>query len=627
MEELSVYQSSFERKPKKSLVTLPQDRASLVSEMLKSLPTDGSFGNAFMLYEMHWEGLTRVMHKPSFLRESEELQAFLNSRQSVEDYSLPANIRESLVPQMAGILALSARLTKSGSDTVLGDQISSWMEMIQRWLDGLKGKERLNIQTLRTQVLLLQVKMNNLAQTSDLWKESGSILRSAMIVGLHQDPENYSEISVFEKEQRRKLWRTIIELDIQFSLSGAMPAAIRSSDFNSRALTNVDDFALKEDMAIYPENKAERLWTDALPQAISSASIKERLDITNDLAGNVNLVDDAEKLLSLARSLEHSLQGLPTPSRAEEAWGQRNERDPGKLFVKVMLDVQLRRPTLCIYQYIMLSEGRDRYPEARKAAVRSAVAMLNHLDALDPEVADPNTIKDRSQLDLFHLLCKKDIIQAALILCLEIQSFSLASREGEGRGSGVRTSQDDSLPWTKTSLTRIVENALNSLLQRLGEFGSDLKDILPLVVVLQSARSDGTHEDKKILMRKGTERILKACREALPHIAHTPAISHNGSAQSPNSNRVSSFFIDVVDMADISSQQYAPGTPILPEAYNPNQYQLIDPLNGDLKNDFVDFNLVRSSFPPISHTSLLILSFLLPILRFKTLTSGLLIGI
>jgi hypothetical protein len=266
--------------------------------------------------------------------------------------------------------------------------------------------------------------------------------------------------------------------------------------------------------------------------------MKERLDATNILAGNVSLVEDVEKLLSLARFFEHSLQELPTPSRAEEAWGQRNERDPGKLFMKIMLDVQLRRPTLCMYQYIMLSEQGGRYPEARKGAVRSAVAMLNHLDALDPEVADPNTIKNRDQLNLLHLLCKKDIIQAALILCLEIRSFSLASREGERRVNGVQILQDELLPWTKTSLTRIVENTLNSLLQRLGEFGSDLKDILPLIVVLQSARSDGTPEDKKLLMRKGTERILKACREALPHIAHTPAASHNGSARSPSSNRV-----------------------------------------------------------------------------------------
>jgi len=210
--------------------------------------------------------------------------------------------------------------------------------------------------------------------------------------------------------------------------------------------------------------------------------------------------------------------------------------------MKSMLDVQLRRPTLYIYQHIMLSEHSRQYPEAHKGALRSAIAILSHLDALDPEVADPNTIKSRDQLNLFHVLCKKDIIQAALILCLEIQSFSLSSQAGQQDTDGGQGLRDELLPWTKTSLTRIVENTLNSLLQRLGEFGSDLKDILPLSVVLQSARSDGSPEDKKLLMRKGTERVLKACREAVPNIPVTLAPSHEAAIQ--NSDMVSIF--DVV---------------------------------------------------------------------------------
>jgi hypothetical protein len=542
MQELTTYQKSFQRKPKKPQAQLPQDSASLVTEMLKSIPP-GQFRSTFYLYKPHWEGLTRILHKQTFIKGAEEVEEFLRTRASNGNYSLPPSIRQSIIPQMIGVLALSARMSHPNSKEVSEDQISIWVEMIQRWLDGLKGKERLNIQTLRTQILLLLLKMNNLSQTSDLWKESGTLVRSAMIMGLHQDPESYEDISLFEKEHRRKLWRTIIDFDLQLSLSGGMPAAIRSSDFNSRQLRNVDDSALKEEMITYPEDATDRLWTDALPQFILGASIKERLDATNMLAGNINLLDDAHKLLSLARYFEQCMQDLPTPSRTEEPWGQVNERSAGRLFTKIMLDVQLRRPTLCIYQHIMLSEEGGRYPEARKGAVRSAVAMLSHLDALDPEVADPNTIRNRDQLNLFHVLCKKDIIQAALILCLEIRAFSLTSR-GEGRMNVVRILQDDILPWTKTSLTRIVENTLNSFLQRLGEFGSDLKDIFPLSIVLQSARSDGSPEDKRVLMRKGTERILKACREALPNIPHTSAPP--GSFQDPSSNVVSILYIDGV---------------------------------------------------------------------------------
>lgn len=531
MYELSRYQKSFQRKSKKPDVELSRDRASLITEMLKSISAYGSLGEAYYNYETHWEGLTRVLHTQTFGKEIEEVEKSLQSQASTGNYSLPPDIRESVVPLILGFLILSARIKSVVSTAPTEEQIAVWMEMIQRWLDGLKGKERLNIQTLRVQILLLLSKMNNLAQNSDLWKESGTLVRSAMILGLHQDPEDHDVISLFEKEQRRKLWRTTVELDLQFSLAGGMPAAICASDFKSRPLVNVDDAALKDDMVSYPESYPERLWTDALPQIIMSSSIGKRLEAAKILAGSIDLPKDAETLIDLARYLEHSLQDLPTPSREEKSWGQINERSPGRLFTKVMLDVKLRRPTLCIYLYIMLSGQGERYTEGRKGALRNAVAMLGHLDALDPEVADPNTIKNRDQLNLFHVLCKKDIIQAALILCLEIRSFSLASREREGRANDV-------LPWTKTSLTRIVENALTSLLQRLGEFGSDLKDILPVSIVLQSARSDGSPEDKRVLMKKGAERVLKACRETLPRISATPAPSQDRTSPTSNSNVV-----------------------------------------------------------------------------------------
>jgi len=482
------------------------------------------------------EFFTRVLHKPTFIKEVEVLHEYLKSKDYTASNTLPDNIREYIVPQALGVLALSARLYKTKAGEDLESQISAWMELMKRWLDGLRGKKRLHISTLRTQVLLLQSNMNVLAQASDFWKESGDVVRSAMIMGLHQDPENYKEVSPFEKEQRRKLWRTIVELDMQSSLANGMPTIIRSGDFQARDLRNVDDFALREDMPNYPDHKAERMWTDALPQVILGVCLEERLEATNLLAGNINLDRDGPKLMSLAQSLERSLQTLPAPSRAEEAWGERNERSAGRLFTKVMLDMQLRRPTLSVYQSIMLSPQGSRYPEARRGAVRSAVAILNHLDALDPEVADPNTIKNRDQLNLFHVFCKKDIFQAALILCLEIRSFSIASSDDNGRATGL---QDDLLPWTKTSLARIVENTFNSFVQRLGEFGSDLKDILPLIVVLQSARSDGTAEDKKLLMKRGGERLLKACREALPHInAKESTTPQNGVAQTPDKRGV-----------------------------------------------------------------------------------------
>lgn len=532
MNELSTFQKFLQTKPRKPLVEIPQDRTALMVKMLESLPSGYTCGLTQSIYLLHWESLNRVMHIQSFNKECDQVFNFLRSAKSAGDYPLLPSILQPVVPQILGTLALSARLDNLIATRISEDQISTWTKMIQTWLDLLQGKERLNIQTLRTQTLLLLVKMNNLNPTSDLWKESGTLVRSGMIIGLHQDPQHYDEFSLLEREQRRKLWRTIVELDVQISLAAGMPAAIRSSDFNSNELRNVDDHDLTSDMMSYPTNKPEHLWTDALPQITLSATIKERLDVVNIIAGRINCNGDAAGLLLLAKNLEESLHSLPMPFRLENAWGKKNDKTPGKLFTKVMLDVQLRRPILCIYLYLKLNLNRD--SEVRKGTLRNAIAILGHLDALDPEMADPNTIKSRDQLDLFHVLCKDVIIQAALALCLEIRSFSSGTREEEGKRHELPDTSDEPLPWTKTSLTRVVENTLSSLLQRLGRFGTDIKDILPLAIVLQSARSYGAPEDKRVLMKKGAERILKACREAMPNVPRPPTASQRGHAKRPD---------------------------------------------------------------------------------------------
>lgn len=514
MNEMSAFQKLTVRKTKSPEgVYPPLGRAGLVSEMLKSLPRDYSWDIVFSTIQ-YWESLTRILHVPSFQADCNEI---FNIVRTGAD-ALPPIVRESLIPQLLATLALSARLGTSlklsQKDKISETQIGLYTNLIQQWMDGLSGKERLNFHSLQTQTLLLLVHQNNNGSPSTLWKESGDLVRSAMIMGLHLEPEEQYDFSIFHKEQRRKLWRTIVELDIQFSLAASMPTALRASDFQSGELRNVDDQELSEGMVEYPADKDLHVWTDAIPQIALGPSLKERLDATNRIAGVLNLNVDATFLLQQAADLEKAIHVLPTPLKLDTGIGPNNDKATGKLFAKVMLDVFLRRASFSIYRAIALSPVRNIYPEARKGAIRSAIALLSHLDALDPTVADLNVIKDRDLLNLFHVICKNDIIQSAHFLCYEIQKFTQTSQDDAQNSSGVA----DDGTWTKHSLTRIVENSLNSLLQRLGQFGSDLKDVLPLSIVLQSVRSGGTRDEKVNLMLRGAERVWKACKAEAPSI-------------------------------------------------------------------------------------------------------------
>jgi hypothetical protein len=499
MNEIMAYHKAFNPKRKPSRHSA--NRETMFSEMIQALPDDATIDALSLRYVSNLESVMRVVHIPSFNMNCWEIKVMRQTQNSKR----PVHVPEAALPQLLAAMIISSRLSdfhEPGAQQLPEPLISQYLDMIKDWLESLKGKQRITLSVIQAETLLLIAKTVKMVPVPQLWKDSGILIRVAMVMGLHRDPVGLVAMSLFEKDQRRKIWHTIVELDLQISLAVGLPPAIQSFDFNSETIVNVDDEDLAEDMTEYPISQPLSVWTDALPQIILAASIRERLDTANILARNIDIEHEAAALLVRAKSLEKAHQTLQNvlPSRSKPRH---------TLFSDLLLDVFIRRYSLALYRTIALSEQGSKYPEAQKGTLRGSVALLSHLDALDPTVADPDYIKSRDYLNLFHIMCKNDINQAALLLCYEIRAFRAPGRE--------QTSiHDDSTPWTKHSLTRIVENTLNSHLQRIGEVESDLKIILPLSIVLHSVRSDGSSSGKRELMVRGVERVLAACRKAIP---------------------------------------------------------------------------------------------------------------
>ncbi|KAH9208304.1 hypothetical protein DL95DRAFT_449961 [Leptodontidium sp. 2 PMI_412] len=525
MQELSRFQKALLPKRPKTDPRLPnfQDRQSLMTEMFIAVRDGFLFGALQTRLFLNWEIIQRVLHISTFSKECEVVAAAQTSSAS----SVPSTLGDWVLPQILAATAIVSRLDdptfdRSTAGRISEDQIARNIHLAKSWLDGLHGKANICIHTLQTRTLLLLAQQVNLASTQDLWMDSATLVRWAMTMGLHQDPETYPDMSKFDKEMRRILWTTIVELDTQLSLGAGMPAAISSSNFNIRGLVNVDDSELTATMLDYPVGKSETVWTNAMPQIALSASLKDRLNITNWLGGNLNLEQDAPAIISHASLLEKALRSLPQQYRGTIGAANVNNKRIDRLFASIMLDMSIRRPLLALYRTVVFSQQIDQFPEARRGALRCSLVMLSHLDALDPAIADLSIVKSRDYLNLFHILYKNEIVQAALLVCHEIRSFDTSPLSAVAQNdSGQRPQHEDSFPQTKHSLTRVVENTLNSLLSRLGDFGSDLKDILPLSVVLQNVRAEGTPEEMREVMHRGAERVLTACRRALPGVQKT----------------------------------------------------------------------------------------------------------
>jgi hypothetical protein len=148
----------------------------------------------------------------------------------------------------------------------------------------------------------------------------------------------------------------------------------------------------------------------------------------------------------------------------------------------------------------------------QQACLHSSLTILSYQDYFDPNLVDLDAQNSTEYWNMFHTICKNDIMRAALSVC----EYMIATQTTDQTPSpGLPTATLPQQPLhSKASLIRTVENTLDSLSRRIGA-GNNVKDIVLLSVVLQSVRGRGSAVTKQRWMMQGATKALSACRQYL----------------------------------------------------------------------------------------------------------------
>ncbi|OBT63714.1 hypothetical protein VE03_06182 [Pseudogymnoascus sp. 23342-1-I1] len=255
------------------------------------------------------ESVYRILHIPTFRRDYD----------AIWSSDTPPNT--AFMVQLKLVLAIGAAM----HDTKFSLRTSAirWVYEAQNWLSDPAFKSRLNIQTLQISLLLLFAREATGIGEDMVWVSAGSLLRTAIHMGLNRDPSFLPTRSFFEAEMRRRLWNTILEALVRTSLLSGGPPLLSLSDFNTAPPGNFADEQLTDDDST-PAPDAE--FTQASVAIALHATFPLRLAVTkflNDFGAHgtydETLRIDAE-LRTAYRALCHTLQGYtsstgPTPSR------------------------------------------------------------------------------------------------------------------------------------------------------------------------------------------------------------------------------------------------------------------------------------------------------------------------
>ncbi|KAK5997293.1 Transcription factor lepE-like protein [Cladobotryum mycophilum] len=447
------------------------------------------------------ETIYRILHLPSF---AEQYNLYWEGKLQSDFF----------LPQLLSVLSLASRFeTKSkglGHERVEGVHIPTACALVRTWLDGLKGKQLVELHTLQVEVLLLHAQRMITQRAQDSWNQLGYIVRLAMTMGLHRDPAEFEpRISVFLGEIRRRLWFTICDMDLHMSIASNMPCLVREGDYTCRPPRNIDDVEIFPDIVELPPSKPIDQMTDNQVQVYGSMTLPCRMRVSH-MINRIDTIRDYQEVLDIGAKLDRYIEDINYifPRHVQLSDEQRSRMWRSR----AVLDMHVRRPLLALYRPFAMG-APDTPIQISRAYLRSSMVILKYLDEIDPSLPHFSDVSE-----MYLQMLKRDIIQASLSVCYFIKP---AIRPGSDSGAlaqhGLRLSPvaaddypsyvpDDIMLWSPSRLITTVQKTLDLLIG--GMVGGDLKDIVCLAVVLESVSRPSARQDD---ITRGLYALLENC--------------------------------------------------------------------------------------------------------------------
>ncbi|KAF2712893.1 hypothetical protein K504DRAFT_423060 [Pleomassaria siparia CBS 279.74] len=342
---------------------------NLTPELLASIPTRAVCDQLVQCYLRTFEGIFRVLHIPTFTREYESY------------WENTAAAKPSVVTKILLVCAIGVPFytpsTDGQSHPSLRSLCTKWIQSASLWLNSPHEKSRLNMAGLQIQILVLLARQICNVDGDLIWMPAGSLIRSAMHLGLHRDPSNFPKISTFHAEMRRRLWATVLEITSQSSLDMGMPPMISLNDYDTRLPENVNDEDIGDIGSMAPlMPRPEGEFTQTSIQIAFTQTLPMRLEmirLMNDLRAELSYDDVlrlGSELLTTCRSNAQRMQShlVRPPSGSTSA--------PNAFQLK-LFDVLVRRFVLCLHHpFFAKAKTNPQYYYSRKVCLDISVSIL-----------------------------------------------------------------------------------------------------------------------------------------------------------------------------------------------------------------------------------------------------------
>ncbi|KAH7054306.1 hypothetical protein B0J12DRAFT_450083 [Macrophomina phaseolina] len=191
-------------------------------------------------------------------------------------------------------------------------KITRWWRLGLAWQSAAAETNERMMSTLQAGCLIVNLRqVYSLSETAE-WVSSGSLVKVALAMGLHRDPSKLKGIPQEDHELRRRIFFTIIEIDLQFCLNAGMLPTIRIGDWDTFLPDLSDD---PPDRCPHETNQShgDRSQAPVSIQARMLSSLNTRMKIACS-ANAIIPEGNYDKVLNLTNQLSESFHGLDAES-------------------------------------------------------------------------------------------------------------------------------------------------------------------------------------------------------------------------------------------------------------------------------------------------------------------------
>ncbi|KAJ5378074.1 uncharacterized protein N7496_005483 [Penicillium cataractarum] len=463
------------------------------------------------IYLRTTETIYRVFHIPTFRRDYESV------------WSVGTSPDTTFLVQLKLVLAIGA--TMYDDHFTLRLSAIRWIHEAQTWISEPEFKSRLHIQFLQTQILLLLARELVGVEGSFMWVSAGELIRNAMYMGLHRDPDHLPQGTTFVSEIRRRIWNTVLEVALYSSMESGGPPLLSLEDFNTHPPQNLDDEKI---MLEHTMPNTEQSFTDMSIALALRKMFPTRLAIVKRLNG----ISDHSEYAETLRLDAEMRASYKDACKHIQARGGDGAALPSQFQMRI-LDFTLRRYLVALHSpYFRASQHETAYAFSRKVIVESSLKMWN---CVSQRVSPDTSVQDHDDFWRMALCGNGSLGSCAAQVCFMIAADLRAQLEEE-EGLGPVTLRQDLL----SVVTDCKSWSLETL--RAGETNCKGFMFLSMVSTLLDGLMRGVQKDQlSQMLVASAEAALASCIEVFE------------TALNEGTDEIGSSLDDMTDLTSFSS--------------------------------------------------------------------------